>query len=55
MKGVLIGVTHIELRSVYALNDTTFLVTYPSGVSAGDVGSAIEKFNEWLGKPVVII
>ena len=54
MKGVLIGMTHIEPRSVHALNETTFLVTYLSGILAEDIGSAIEKINEWLGKPVVI-
>ena len=27
-KGALIGATHIEPRSVHALNETTFLVTY---------------------------
>ena len=41
-------------RSVHALNETTYLVIYPLGVSAEDVGTAIEKINEWLGKPVVI-
>ena len=44
----------MEPRSVHALNETTFLVTYPSGIQADDIGSAIEKINEWLGKPVVI-
>ena len=28
-KRILIGVTHVEPRSVYALNETTFLVTCP--------------------------
>ena len=32
----------------------SFLVTYSSGIVAEDTGSAIEKINEWLGKPVVI-
>ena len=54
VEGVLIGVTHVEPRHVHALNETTFLVTHPLGVSAEDIGSAIEKINEWLGKPVVI-
>ena len=39
-KGGLIGVIHVEPRGVHALNGTTFLVTYPSGVSAEDIGSA---------------
>ena len=54
MKGVLIGGTHVEPRSVHALNETTFLVTYSSGILAEEIGSAIEKIDEWLGKPVVI-
>ena len=53
-KGVLVSGTHVEPRSVHALNETTFLVTYSSGILAEDIGSAIEKINEWLGKPVVI-
>ena len=31
-----------------------FIVTYTSGILAEEIGSAIEKINEWLGKPVVI-
>ena len=54
MKGVLISVTHMKPRSMHALNETTFLVTYSLGILAEDMGSAIEKINEWLGKPVVI-
>ena len=54
-KGVLIGLTYVELRSVHALNETTFLVTYSSGILAEDIGYAIEKMNEWLGKPAVIM
>ena len=54
-KGVLISGTHIEPRSVHALNETTFLVTYSSDILAEEIGSAIEKIDEWLGKPVVII
>ena len=46
--------THVKPRSVYALNETTFLVTYSSGILAEDIGSAIEKINKWLGEPVVI-
>ena len=54
VKGVLIGMTHVETRSVLAFNETIFLVTYSLGILAEDIGSAIEKMNEWLGKPVVI-
>ena len=54
MKGVLTGMTHVETRSVHAVNETTFLVTYLLDILAEDIGSAIETINEWLGKPVVI-
>ena len=54
VKGVLVSRTHIKPRSVHALNETTFLVTYSSGILAEDIGTAIEKIDEWLGKPVVI-
>ena len=37
-KGVLIGGTHEEPRSVHALNETTFLVTYSSGIVAEEIG-----------------
>ena len=53
-KGVLVSGTQVEPRSAYALNKTTFLVTYPSGIWAEDIGSAIKKINEWIGKLVVI-
>ena len=53
-KGILIGWTHVEPKSVHALNETTFLVTYSSSILAEDIGSVIEKIDEWLGKPVVI-
>ena len=46
--------THIEPRRLHALNETTFLVTYQSRISAKNVGSTSEKINKWLGKPVVI-
>ena len=54
-KGVLMGGTHVEPRSVHALNETTFLVTYSSGILAKEIGSAIEKIDEWLGKPIVLM
>ena len=49
-RGVLVSVTHVEPRSVHGLNEATFLVTYSSGILAEDIGSAIEKINDWLGK-----
>ena len=42
-----------NLGSVHALNETTFLMTYSSGILAEDIDSAIKKINEWLGKTVV--
>ena len=53
-KGVLLGWTHIESKNVQALNETTFLVTYAAGIMADEIGAAIEKIKNWLGKPVVI-
>ena len=46
--------THVGPRSDHAPNETTLLLTYSSGILAEEIGSAIEKINEWLGKPVVI-
>ena len=53
-KGVLMSWTHVEPRNVHTLNETTFLVTYASGILANEIGSAVEKIGDWLGKPVVI-
>ena len=53
-QGVLMSWTHVEPRCVHALIETTFLVTYSSGILAEEIGSAIEKIDQWLGKPVVI-
>ena len=53
-KVVLVSGTHVKPRSVHTLNESTFLVTYSSGILAADIGSAIKKINEWLGKLVVI-
>ena len=54
MKKLQVSGSQFKPRGIYALNETTFLVTYPSGIQAKDIGSTIEKINEWLGKPVVI-
>ena len=53
-QGALMSWTHVEPRSVHALNETTFLVTHSSGILAEEIGTAIEKIEERLGKPVVI-
>ena len=54
IKGILMSWTHVEPRNVHTLNETTFLVTYASGILANEIGSAIEKIGDLLGKPVVI-
>ena len=53
-KGVLMDWTHVEPRCVQAFNETTFLVTYASGILADEIETAVEKIKTWLGKPVVI-
>ena len=45
---------HVEPKNVQDLNETTFLATYASGILAEEIGAAIEKIKNWLGKPVVI-
>ena len=55
MKGVLMSWVHVEPKSVQAFSETTFLVTYASGILAEEIGTAVEKIDSWLGKPVVII
>ena len=54
VKGVLIGATHMEPKSMYALNETKFLVTYSLGILADEISSTIEKIDKWLGKPVAV-
>ena len=48
------GWTHVEPKNIQALNETTFLATYAAGILAEEIGAAIEKIENWLGKPVVI-
>ena len=48
------GWLHVKPGTVQALNETTFLATYASGILAEEIGSAVEKIENWLGKPVVI-
>ena len=52
IKGVLMGWMHVEPQSVQALNEITFLATYASGISVEEIGAAVEKIENWLGKPV---
>ena len=44
----------MEPKRLQALNETTFLVTFAVGIWAEEIGIAIEKIDNWLGKPVVI-
>ena len=53
-KGVITRWTDIEPKSLHALNETTFLATFAAGILAEEIGIAIEKIDNWLGKPVVI-
>ena len=48
------GWTHVEPKNVQVLNETTFLATYASGILVEEIGAAIEKIENWLGKPVAI-
>ena len=53
-KEVLMGWTHVEPKSVQNINETTFLATYAAGIMANEIGTAIEKIENWMGKLVVI-
>ena len=44
----------VEPKNIQALNETTFLATYASGILDKEIGSVIEKIENWLGKAVVI-
>ena len=53
-KGVLTGRTNVEPKWLQALNETTFLATFTVGILAEVIGTAMERIDNWLGKPVVI-
>ena len=53
-KGVITGWTNVEPKRLQVLNETTFLPTFAAGILAEEIGVAIEKIDNWLGKPVVI-
>ena len=43
--------THVDPRSVHALNETIFLVTYSSGILAKEIWTAIERLrNGWANQ-----
>ena len=52
--GVLMGWMNVEPRSFQDLNETTFLATYAVDILAEEIGTVIEKIDNWLGMPVVI-
>ena len=54
-KGVLTGWTNVEPKRLQAVNETTFLATFTAGILAEEIGTAIERDDGWLGKPVVIM
>ena len=54
VKGVITGWTNVEPKRLQTLNETTFLATFATGILAEEIGIAIEKIDNWLGKPVVI-
>ena len=53
-KGVLTGWMNVEPKRLQALNETTFLATFAVGTLAEEIRTAIEKIDNWLGKPIVI-
>ena len=53
-KGVLTCWMNVEPKRLQALNETTFLAIYAVGILAEEIGTAIAKIDNWLGKPVVI-
>ena len=48
------GLDSCRPQSVQGLNEPTFLVTYASGILAKEIGAAVEKIENLLGKQVVI-
>ena len=40
-------------KKLQALNETTFLATFAVGILPEEIGIAIERIDNWLGKPVV--
>ena len=54
-KGVLTGWTNVEPKRLQTLNETTFLATFAGGMLAEEIGTAIERIDNWLGTPIVIM
>ena len=53
-EGVLTGWMNVEPKRFQTLNKTTFLATFAAGILAEEIETAIERIDNWLGKPVVI-
>ena len=54
-RGVITGWTNVEPKRLQALIETIFLATFAVGILAEEIGITIEKIDNWLGKPIVII
>ena len=52
--GVITGWTKVEPKRLQAVNETTFLATFAVGNLGEEIGIAIERIDNWLGKSVVI-
>ena len=53
VKGVITGWTNVDPKRSQALNETTFIATFEVDILAEEIGNAIEKIDNWLGKPIV--
>ena len=53
-KGLITGWINVEPKRLLVLNETIFLATFAAGILAEEIGIAIERIDNWLGKPVVI-
>ena len=51
----LTGWMNVEPKKLQTLNETTFLATFAVGILAEEIGTAIERIDIWLGKPIVIM
>ena len=53
-KGIFTVWTNVESKRLQAFNEITFLATFAVGILAEEIGIAIERIDNWLGKPVDI-
>ena len=53
-KGVITGWINVEPKRLQALNETTFLATFAAGILAEEIGIAIERIDNWLGKLMLL-